>query len=120
MDVQEPDGTTTYSASRNTFRKCRATCRASPRYPLLNAGCPQQVWASVKSTLNPARSNTSAMAIPTLGNNWSTIQVTKSETRLGIEDSIVAGGELRNRQDRGVARGCAIPAAANECRARQT
>jgi hypothetical protein len=67
MAVQEPDGTTIDSLVSKVSRKCRATVRASARYPLLNAGCPQQVWFSGKSTWQPTRSRTSAMAIPTWG-----------------------------------------------------
>jgi hypothetical protein len=85
MAVQEPDGTTTASLASKVSRKWRATVRASARYPLLNAGCPQQVWFSGKSTWHPARSSTSAIAMPTCGKSWSTMQVTNSDTRLPMQ-----------------------------------
>src|SRR5438874_352909 len=41
IEVQEPEGTTMHSLAAKVSRKWRATVRASSRYPLLNAGCPQ-------------------------------------------------------------------------------
>src|SRR2546422_2344379 len=52
MAVHDPEGLTIASASLDskTSISRRASARASGRYPVLNAGCPQHVWRSSNST----------------------------------------------------------------------
>src|SRR5271157_278161 len=64
----------------NTRRVCSARGRAWERRPALKAGCPQQVWASGKSTATPARFSTFTMAWPMWGKKESIRQVMKSWT----------------------------------------
>src|SRR5678815_2011473 len=63
----------------------RPTCRASSRYPVLKAGCEQQVCLSSNWTSQPTRRNTSTLLTPTLLHSWSTRHVTKSETSIRFD-----------------------------------
>src|SRR5208282_3989046 len=80
MVVQDPEGDTTTSAEPKTRTKRSASGRASSQYPVLNAGCPQQVWASGKSTSYPIRRSTRTTSIPTWGWSWSTKHGMNRET----------------------------------------
>src|SRR6266576_6766675 len=84
MAVHDPDGLTIASAplaSKISISR-RASERASSRYPVLNAGCPQQVWRSSNSTVHPARRSTSTAPTAAAGQSWSARQVTNSDTRI--------------------------------------
>src|SRR5258708_40197270 len=80
MVVHDPEGHTTISAFLNTRRNFSAQGRVSFQYPVLNAGCPQQVWSRGKSTSQPIRRRTFTVSIATSGSSWSTKQGTKSDT----------------------------------------
>ena len=62
MAAQEPLGTMTGRSPANTFAVCIATLREAFQSPELNAGWPQQVWFSGKTTSTPRYSNTSTVA----------------------------------------------------------
>src|SRR5437879_2009559 len=89
MEVQEPEGATTYSASRNKSRTRAATSHASCRKPVLNAGWPQQVCAGLNVTSTPRRRRTFTAHAPTWGKNWSPIQVMKNATRSFCETILI-------------------------------
>src|ERR1051325_9372342 len=81
--VHEPEGLTTASlpASSKISMNRSARERASLLYPVLKAGCPQQVCRSSKTTSHPARRSTSTALVPIEGHKWSTTQVMNKETR---------------------------------------
>src|SRR5271155_1560853 len=80
MVVHEPEGQTTISALRKICTKRSATGRASFQYPVLNAGCPQQVCSRGNSVSYPIRRSTRTMSRPTSGASWSTKHGTNRDT----------------------------------------
>src|ERR1051325_4647608 len=83
MAVHEPEGLTTASlpASSKISMNRSARERASLLYPVLKAGCPQQVCRSSKTTSHPARRGTSTALVPIKANKGSTTKVIKKEPR---------------------------------------
>ena len=77
-----------YPSSGKDRRSFRARVRASFRFPVWNAGWPQQVWDMGALTLAPNRSSTSVAAKHTPGANASAVQVKKRETETGPFGSI--------------------------------
>ena len=65
------------NASPNMEMNLSATACASSLYPLLNAGCPQQVCPGGNSTSTPSLSRTLTIPSPTPGKKVSTRHVTK-------------------------------------------
>src|SRR5512133_2086730 len=59
---------------------------------------PQQVWASGTSTVQPSRSSSATVALPTSGNSPSTRQVTNRATRT-LDPPPVAGSSASARPD---------------------
>src|SRR6266550_8407816 len=84
MAVHDPEGLTIASApfASKIPMSRRASARASSRYPVLNAGCPQQVWRSSNSTVHPARRSTATAPTAAAGQSWSARQVTNNDTRI--------------------------------------
>src|SRR6266404_2700126 len=76
MAPQEPDATTTASASRKRDRTLTAMARDSSQYPELKAGWPQQASSRGHSTLWPSRSRICTMLTAT----WGWIRSTKHGT----------------------------------------
>src|SRR5581483_8153875 len=80
MVAHEPDGQTIGAARENARTKVRATRRAGPRWPELNAGWPQQTCACGKSTSKPAPSRRETASATACGNRRSPRHVAKSWT----------------------------------------
>src|SRR5260370_33749802 len=76
MAPQEPDATTTASASRKRDRTLTAMAGDSSQYPELKAGWPQQASSRGHSTLWPSRSRICTMLTAT----WGWIRSTKHGT----------------------------------------
>src|SRR6185369_2657366 len=95
MAAHDPDGVTIASALplSNTSMNLRPTCRASSRYPVLKAGCEQQVCLSSNWTSQPTRRNTSTLLTPTPLHSWSTKNVTKSETSIRFDYASETAGQ---------------------------
>src|SRR5699024_5592043 len=89
IETQEPEGLTTYSLSQKASIICFIAFLESCKYPLLKAGCPQQVCFFGKSTEQPSFSKSSIVSFPTFGLMTSHIQVINKETFIRITPFIV-------------------------------
>src|SRR5699024_4451205 len=87
IPMQEPDGATTNSESEKAFIICFMAFFDWRVYPLLNAGCPQHVCFSGKSTSHPAFSSISTVAFPMFAWNISHKHVMNNETLFTMSTS---------------------------------